>query len=347
MALNRRLLVKTFKLVMFANILVQQTTTGIKCYVCSTSDTNEECNIVKLSCQESEVCQNTIRNANGLHSVEKQCKNDVVCSDSAMQSDGDCGIDEYTGDTCHYCCSTELCNVEPVPGMQEATTPSMTTLSIQSSNQPTIIETTSTLVTTTDTDQPTTESTDTLITTTGSEQPTTESTDTLITTTGSDQPTTESTDALVTTTGSDQPTTESTDTLVTLTGSDQPTTESTDTLITTTGSDQPTIESTTGSDQIETTDRLVTPTDTCYRGPASGSYFKLFIQNAALKDAHSIAHLQRSSRMSCATSCFLKEGCSSFSFTDNNMYCVLGNSKGGIETVVEIDGTDFYIMIYA
>ncbi|KAG7458261.1 hypothetical protein MATL_G00236210 [Megalops atlanticus] len=88
---------------------------GLKCYVCSSTTTNENCNQDTQSCQAPlDTCMTTVDTFGNFKAIVKQCASAATCkgaaSGASVSSNGD--GNRVT------CCSTNLCNVNGVAGVQ-------------------------------------------------------------------------------------------------------------------------------------------------------------------------------------------------------------------------------------
>ncbi|KAJ8019844.1 hypothetical protein HOLleu_41609 [Holothuria leucospilota] len=98
----------------------------LSCYTCSDTQTPSTSCLGSITCGNDEVCMNTIRDENGLHRVSKECKQTAACNNQQSQNGNECHP-ETSPSVCYYCCNTDLCNAQEIPGTTGVTTMATTT----------------------------------------------------------------------------------------------------------------------------------------------------------------------------------------------------------------------------
>ncbi|XP_038153338.1 prostate stem cell antigen-like [Cyprinodon tularosa] len=81
--------------------------TSLKCFVCSSSTTNDECNQSSQSCQQPlDTCMTIVDTLGYMKAIVKQCSSSSTCkgaaSTASMNADGN-------GNTIN-CCNYDMCN---------------------------------------------------------------------------------------------------------------------------------------------------------------------------------------------------------------------------------------------
>ncbi|KAM9851647.1 uncharacterized protein ACBR49_004802 [Aulostomus maculatus] len=81
---------------------------SLKCYVCSSSTTNEECNQNSEECQAPlDTCMTVVDILGGIKAIVKQCASQATCSGAASTA----SIDADGNGNIVNCCNTfDLCN---------------------------------------------------------------------------------------------------------------------------------------------------------------------------------------------------------------------------------------------
>uniref|UniRef100_A0A8B9REN4 UPAR/Ly6 domain-containing protein n=1 Tax=Astyanax mexicanus TaxID=7994 RepID=A0A8B9REN4_ASTMX len=88
---------------------------SLKCYVCSSTDSNEYCNSNSEECQAPlDTCMTTLSD---LKAIVKHCSNFKVCSAAASSV----SLDENGDGTAVTCCSSRLCNYSAATHVQLCT----------------------------------------------------------------------------------------------------------------------------------------------------------------------------------------------------------------------------------
>ncbi|XP_061572444.1 prostate stem cell antigen-like [Cololabis saira] len=80
----------------------------LKCYVCSSSATNEECNLTTQECQQPlDTCMTTVDTLGVMKAIVKQCASMATCSGAASSASVD---QEGNGNSINCCHGYNLCN---------------------------------------------------------------------------------------------------------------------------------------------------------------------------------------------------------------------------------------------
>ncbi|XP_076137252.1 prostate stem cell antigen-like [Alosa pseudoharengus] len=79
----------------------------LKCYVCSATNSNEQCNQNSQDCNPPlDTCMSTIDTMNGVKAIVKQCASRATCSGAAASA----SVDNAGNGNKVNCCSSRLCN---------------------------------------------------------------------------------------------------------------------------------------------------------------------------------------------------------------------------------------------
>ncbi|XP_036395774.1 prostate stem cell antigen-like [Megalops cyprinoides] len=81
---------------------------ALKCYVCSSTTTNEDCNQNTQTCQAPlDTCMTTVDISGNIKAIVKQCASAATCSGAASSA----SVDSNGNGNTVMCCNTQLCNV--------------------------------------------------------------------------------------------------------------------------------------------------------------------------------------------------------------------------------------------
>ncbi|KAG7469794.1 hypothetical protein MATL_G00132600 [Megalops atlanticus] len=81
---------------------------ALKCYVCSSTTTNEKCNQNTQTCQAPlDTCMTTVDISGNIKAIVKQCASAATCAGAAASA----SVDSNGNGNKVTCCSTQLCNV--------------------------------------------------------------------------------------------------------------------------------------------------------------------------------------------------------------------------------------------
>ncbi|KAL2083900.1 hypothetical protein ACEWY4_019418 [Coilia grayii] len=79
----------------------------LKCYVCSATNTNQQCNQNSQDCNPPlDTCMATVDTLNGVTAIVKQCASRATCQGAASGA----SMDSAGNGNKVYCCSSRLCN---------------------------------------------------------------------------------------------------------------------------------------------------------------------------------------------------------------------------------------------
>ncbi|KAG9276540.1 lymphocyte antigen 6E-like [Astyanax mexicanus] len=99
-------------------LLTLHSVNSLKCYVCSSTDSNEYCNSNSEECQAPlDTCMTTLSISGDLKAIVKHCSNFKVCSAAASSV----SLDENGDGTAVTCCSSRLCNYSAATHVQLCT----------------------------------------------------------------------------------------------------------------------------------------------------------------------------------------------------------------------------------
>ncbi|XP_062343245.1 ly6/PLAUR domain-containing protein 2-like [Osmerus eperlanus] len=89
-------------------LLFLPTVEVLKCYVCSSTNSNEECNQATQTCQAPlDTCMTTIDTLNGVKAIVKHCSSSRTCNGAAAGAT----VDVNGNGNQVNCCSSNQCNV--------------------------------------------------------------------------------------------------------------------------------------------------------------------------------------------------------------------------------------------
>ncbi|KAL7874347.1 hypothetical protein SRHO_G00053170 [Serrasalmus rhombeus] len=90
----------------------------LKCYVCSSTVSNEYCNSNSEDCQAPlDTCMTTVSISGDMKAIVKQCSNSQLCTAAARSV----SLDDNGDGTAVTCCSSRLCNYSAAPTIQLCT----------------------------------------------------------------------------------------------------------------------------------------------------------------------------------------------------------------------------------
>lgn len=92
--------------------------TSLKCYVCSSSTTNEECNQNNQDCQQPlDTCMTIVDTLGYMKAIVKQCASSATCkgaaSTASVNADGNGNIVN--------CCNYDMCNLSAADSVRSHT----------------------------------------------------------------------------------------------------------------------------------------------------------------------------------------------------------------------------------
>ncbi|KAJ8386811.1 hypothetical protein AAFF_G00166060 [Aldrovandia affinis] len=88
---------------------------ALKCFVCSSTTTNERCNQEPKSCQAPlDTCMTTVDTLGDLKAIVKQCASAATCSGAASGA----SVNTLGNGNRVTCCNTQMCNLNGAAAVQ-------------------------------------------------------------------------------------------------------------------------------------------------------------------------------------------------------------------------------------
>ncbi|KAM9489511.1 ly6/PLAUR domain-containing protein 2-like [Clarias gariepinus] len=96
-------------------LLSIQSVNSLKCYVCSSTSSNEHCNINTEECQAPlDTCMTTVDRMGDVKAIVKQCSSLRTCEGAA----GTSSLDARGNGNQVTCCNSQLCNLNTATSIQ-------------------------------------------------------------------------------------------------------------------------------------------------------------------------------------------------------------------------------------
>ncbi|XP_042627977.1 ly6/PLAUR domain-containing protein 2-like isoform X2 [Cyprinus carpio] len=88
-------------------LLTVHSVNALKCYVCGSATTNQECNKSEQDCQAPlDTCMTTVGTLGGFTAISKTCSNSKLCTSAAAIA----SVDNNGNGVQVTCCNSYLCN---------------------------------------------------------------------------------------------------------------------------------------------------------------------------------------------------------------------------------------------